>query len=476
MAIRLIHNNKFEANKWLITARWFYAPAVFIIGLLLKLDPLGNNHFPVTTMMFLFFTFVLVNLWFWRRVKALELKNDTKSVNRLAAGQILSELIFFLVILHLSGGDQSVSPIFFFIPIVSSIVLFDVVGSLSIAFISSVFVNGILVLDYFGYLKHIYGYTGFGNFGYEEFLIRLMSTVTYTAVYFIVGSLAGYLSSVIKRREGQLVEDKRRSQLQAERLRLLNNEYNGYARTLVRRDLELRKENQKITQLDKEKSEFVSTVTHQLRTPLSAIKWTLDILLKEDAGPLASEQKALVMKAYESNERIINLIKDMLGVDRVESGGADFAFFEISLLDLVNNIVAEFQSQVERRGIKLTIKSDPAMPKVPVDPQKMRAVLQNLIENALKYTNKSISINIGVDNGFAKVTVSDDGIGIPKEKHGDIFKRFFRAENAMKRDPEGSGLGLFIVRSILQRHGGDIQFESNEGEGTKFVFTVPLQR
>lgn len=87
MALRLIHNNKFEANKWLITARWFYAPAIFVIGLLLKLDPLGNNYFPIWTMMFLFF-FVLVNLWFWKTVRKIELKNDNRSIANLASGQI----------------------------------------------------------------------------------------------------------------------------------------------------------------------------------------------------------------------------------------------------------------------------------------------------------------------------------------------------------------------------------------------------
>ncbi len=473
--MRLIHNNKFEANKWLITARWFYAPAIFVMGLLSRLDPLGNNYFPVTTMMFLFFSFILVNLWFWWRVKRIELQNDSTSINRLAVSQIFSELVFFFVILHLTGGVKSVAPIFFFIPIVSSIVLFDVLGSLTIAFIASIFVNGILFLDYFGYLKKIYGYSG-SPFDFAELIVRLMSTVLFTAVYFIVGALTGYLSSFIKRREGLLVEDKRKAQLQSERLRLLNNEYNDYARTLVRRDLELREENQKITALDKERSEFVSTVAHQLRTPLSAIKWTLDILLKEDDGTLSSEQKALVMKAYESNERIINLIKDMLGVDRIESGGLGFSFFEINLLDLVNNILAEFKTQIEIKGIRLQVNEQAGMPKVSVDPQKMRAVLQNLIENAIKYTTKSITIDIKTEGSFALITVADDGIGIPKEQHGDIFKRFFRAENAMKRDPEGSGLGLFIVRSIVQRHGGTITFESVEGQNTKFVFTLPLQR
>ena len=106
--MRLIHNNKFEANKWLITARWFYAPAIFVMGLLSRLDPLGNNYFPVTTMMFLFFSFILVNLWFWWRVKRIELQNDSTSINRLAVSQIFSELVFFFVILHLTGGVKSV--------------------------------------------------------------------------------------------------------------------------------------------------------------------------------------------------------------------------------------------------------------------------------------------------------------------------------------------------------------------------------
>lgn len=476
MLLRLTHNNKFEANKWLVTARWFYAPAIFFIGLLLKLDPLGNNFFPVPTMMFLFFSFVLVNLWFWTMIRRVELRDETRLINRVAICQVLSELVFFAIILHLSGGDQSVSPIFFFIPIVTSIVLFDVLGSLIVACISALFVNGVLLLDYMGYAQHIYGYTGTGDISYDEFILRLMSTVTYTAVFFIVGSLAGYLTSVIKHREGQLVESKQRAQFQAERLRLLNSEYGGYARMLVRQDLELRKENEKITQLDKQKSEFVSTVAHQLRTPLSAVKWTLDLLLKEDPGTLVSEQKALVMKAYESNERIINLIKDMLGVDRLESGSVGLSLFDISLPDLMNNIVEEFKSQISKRQVTVQMKVEADFPKVSVDPQKIRAVFQNLIENAVKYTKDSILIDLRRDGNNAVIKIKDNGIGIPKAQQDEIFKRFFRAENAIKRDPEGSGLGLFIVRTIVERHGGMIRFETEEGKGTTFIITIPLHQ
>lgn len=462
----------------MIRARWFYAPAIFLMGLLSKLDPLGNNFFPVPLMIFLFSIFILTNLLFYKIVKRIEVNNKVQHLNTLATSQICSELLFFAIILHLSGGADSVASIFFFIPIVSSIILFDVIGSLIIAFVSGLFVNSLVFLDYNGILKYVYGYPGTGVMSYDEFIVKLTSTITITAVYFIVGSLAGYLSSVIKNRENQLMESKRRSQLQAERLRLLNEAYNSYARQLVRKDLELTKQNERFGVLDKEKSEFVSTVAHQLRSPLSAIKWTIDILLKgETTGTLSVEQRALLMKAYESNERIINLIRDMLGIDRIESGTYGFSYADINIVDLLSNIIAEFQSTADRKHIKVIVNKTNNLPKISVDPQKMRAVLQNLIENSLKYTKDGgeIRIDLGPDGTERmKIVFQDTGVGIPKEQQKDIFKRFFRAENAKSLDPEGSGLGLFIVKTIIERHGGEMSFESEEGKGTKFILTLPL--
>ncbi len=477
--MRLVHQNKFESNRWMIKARWFYAPTLFFMGLLSKLDPLGRNYFPVPVMLFLFFSFILTNVVFYKLVQYLETNNKKQYLNILATSQICTELLFFMIILHLSGGAESVAPIFFFIPIVSSIILFDVTGSLIIAFVSGVFVNSIVVLDYYGILKNVPGYPGSGIMSKDQFLVALTATITITAVYFIVGALTGYLAAVIKNREAQLSESKRRAQLQAERLRLLNEAYNSYARQLVRKDLDLTKQNERFTQLDKEKSEFVSTVSHQLRTPLSAIKWTLDTLLRSDEfGSLTVEQRALLMKTYECNERMINLIRDMLGVDRIESGALGFSFIEISIVDLVNNIIEEVDSQAERKHIKIVLNKDENLPKISVDPQKMRAVFQNLIENSIKYTKAGGTITIEFHMQTPEimgVKVMDNGIGIPKDQQSNIFNRFFRADNAKALDPEGSGLGLFIVKTIIQRHKGEMTFESSEGKGTIFHITLPLK-
>ncbi len=463
----------------MIKARWFYAPTLFAMGLLSKLDPLGKNFFPVPTMLFLFFSFILMNVVFYKLVSYIESHNKSQYLNIVAISQICSELLFFTIILHLSGGAESVAPIFFFIPIVSSIILFDVVGSLIIAFVSGFFINSMVVLEYYHLLENIPGYPGDGVMSWDQFLVTLTSTITTTAIYFIVGALAGYLTSVIKNREEQLSEGRRRAQLQAERLRLLNEAYNSYARQLVRKDLDLTKQNERFEQLNKDKSEFVSTVSHQLRTPLSAIKWTLDTLLKtNDVGPLTTEQRALLMKAYEYNERIINLIRDMLGVDRIESGAMGFSFLDIDIVDLVNNIIDEVGNESKRRNVGLVITKEENLPKVSIDPQKMRAVFQNLIENSLKYTKSGGTITIDFklkDPNTMNVTVSDNGIGIPKDQQSNIFNRFFRADNAKALDPEGSGLGLFIVKTIITRHGGDMTFESEEGKGTTFHITLPLK-
>ncbi|GEM_PF-3095689 len=479
MALRLIHSNKFEANKWLISARWFYAPAIFVMGLLSKLDPLGAASFPLPVMLLLFSIFILTNAVFWLTASQLELQNKTREVNFLGLGQILAELVFFLFIFHFSGGVESIAPIFFFIPIVSSIILFNPIGSLFVAFVSAVLVNGMVFLGYFGIAQKIYGYSGKAIVEYEDLLVMLSSSIVISAVYFIVGSLSGYLSSALRKREYQVIEGRRQAELQAEKLRLLNEEYNKFARRLIRQDLELRKETEEVARLDQEKREFVSTVAHQLRTPLSAIKWTLDTLLRGNEGELNSDQRALIMKAYESNERIIGLIHDMLGSEQIDAGAGGFSPVEISLTDLLGNILPDFHSSVETKNIKIQIQTEKDLPKVKVDPQKIRAVFQNLVENAVKYSKKGGKIQIFLgrkkdDPNIVLASVEDEGIGIPKEEQANLFRKFFRASNAVRLEPGGTGLGLFIVKSLIEQHGGSVRFESHMGKGTKFILEIPV--
>ncbi len=231
--------------------------------------------------------------------------------------------------------------------------------------------------------------------------------------------------------------------------------------------------------LEQKKREFISLITHQLRTPLSGLKWTFNMLLKGDLGDLKKDQKVFLMKSYESNERMIGLVDNILGANQSIAAKNSYKFRELQILDLLENILYEIRPAAKSKNISIELENkDKKVPKVYADDQKMRSVLQNLIENAVKYTKSEGLIKIGVDeaDGMVRVSIADNGIGIPKQEQNNIFSKFFRAENANGSEVGGSGLGLFIVKSIIEKHKGHIWFESAVDKGTTFYFTLPVSK
>lgn len=254
-------------------------------------------------------------------------------------------------------------------------------------------------------------------------------------------------------------------------------EYNTGTKLLIRRDLELSRANEKLQKVDEMKSNFISVVAHQLRTPLSGIKWTLSMLLAGDMGSLNNDQKTFLMKGYESNARMITLVNDMLVADRIQSGRVHFGFQHIDIVDLMDNVLFEVSHSAAKRNISIKYKDKfENLPKAFVDPETMRAVLQNLLDNAIKYTIEGggVEIDVKAESNHLLVSVSDSGIGIPKDQEKEVFGKFFRASNAAKQQTDGSGLGLYIAKTLVEKNGGKIWFESTEGKGSTFYFTVPL--
>ncbi|MDO8575473.1 MAG: HAMP domain-containing sensor histidine kinase, partial [bacterium] len=230
--------------------------------------------------------------------------------------------------------------------------------------------------------------------------------------------------------------------------------------------------------LERKKSEFVSVVAHQLRTPLSGIKWTLKMLLTGDLGVLTDDQKSFVGKAYDSNDRMISLINDMLNVDRIVSGRLQYFFVNIQFLDLVESVIYELMPFANKRKVTISFKEKPAiLAPIFIDPEKMRAVVQNLIENAIKYTKAEGSIRVILTEKSDTIyfEVQDNGIGVPPAEQTNIFTRFFRSTNAVRVQTDGSGLGLFISKSIIETHHGTIGFKSELGKGSSFYFEIPKQ-
>ncbi|RMD59496.1 PAS domain S-box protein [Candidatus Parcubacteria bacterium] len=230
--------------------------------------------------------------------------------------------------------------------------------------------------------------------------------------------------------------------------------------------------------IDKLKSEFISIAAHQLRTPLSAIKWAIKMILDGDAGELNEEQKELLQKGYDSNERIIALVNDMLNVSRIEEGRFGYSFKKSDFAEVLNTVVSSLEAKIAEKQIKLEVKGIDNLPKVFMDPSKMTLVLQNLLENAVKYTPEHGKIWVTVEAGkkFLRVSIKDNGVGIPAKDKEKLFSKFFRASNVVRMQTEGSGLGLFIVKNVIEKHGGEIVCNSEEGKGTEFVFTLPIDQ
>jgi signal transduction histidine kinase len=185
------------------------------------------------------------------------------------------------------------------------------------------------------------------------------------------------------------------------------------------------------------------------------------------------------MKCHESNERMIILINDMLGADRIDSDNLKYSFIPTQIFDLMDNVLFELASIVSKKKLQISfVNKERIPPKVFVDTEKMRAAIQNLLENAMKYTPEGgrVEIDFQTIDGFLEVSIKDSGIGIPEEDRLNIFNRFFRARNAIKVETDGSGLGLYITKRVVEKHGGKIRFESKVGEGSTFYFTIPISR
>lgn len=227
--------------------------------------------------------------------------------------------------------------------------------------------------------------------------------------------------------------------------------------------------------VERMKTEFVSVAAHQLRTPLSAIKWTVRMILDGDVGNINEEQKELLEKTYISNERMIRLINDLLNVSRIEEGRLLYNQEEVQIEDVLEGVVNASQEILRNKNMTLKVEKK-ELPKVIIDKEKMGLVIQNLLENAVKYTQQGGKIKITLENDENNVIfkIEDSGVGIPKEQQDRIFTKFFRAENVTRMETDGTGLGLYTTKNIVQAHKGEIWFESEEKKGTTFYFTIPI--
>jgi len=228
----------------------------------------------------------------------------------------------------------------------------------------------------------------------------------------------------------------------------------------------------------KAKSELILVAAHQLKTPLSALKWIFKMFLEGEAGKTTSEQTELLKKGDEATEGMITMINDILNAERMAKKKIVYDFKKNNFSEIAKEAISSFSGPAAKKNIGVELNFPTEDIYLVCDGPTIKIALENIIGNAVHYSpeNGKITINVSKKNGSVEFSVKDNGIGIPLNQQKKIFCKFFRADNALKSQKTGSGLGLYMVKNIVKEHRGKIWFESEENKGSKFYISLGTSR
>lgn len=240
---------------------------------------------------------------------------------------------------------------------------------------------------------------------------------------------------------------------------------------------DLESENKKLKEMLDFKSDLISMMAHQLRTSLSASKWVLKMFMDEDLGHITDEQKIFLKKSYDNNEKMIDLVSEMIDINKEEGTEIIYDFKDHDIVEIIDQTIEDFAGEAKERKVTLNF-TKPGEIIINCDCSKIRTALQGLLENSIKYNKEKGSVFVSIEQELGNVVISvrDTGIGISQDEQDQIFNKFFRSISAKKKENIGSGLGLFAVKTIVEKHGGKIWFKSKEGVGSTFHISLPISK
>ena len=227
--------------------------------------------------------------------------------------------------------------------------------------------------------------------------------------------------------------------------------------------------------LEQSKDEFIALASHQLRTPATSVKQYAGMLLADFFGKLTPEQEAMVTKIYENNERQINIVNDLLKVAQIDAGKVALSKTDVALNHLLESIINDYRHKFMARSQQIHLIIPEKVVWALVDSEHFRMAIENLVDNASKYTpeGKKITIKLSIKDNCACIEIKDQGVGIPLHDQQRIFEKFTRVENPLSIQVGGTGLGLYWVEKIIVLHGADMRIKSKVGSGTSFIITIP---
>ena len=239
---------------------------------------------------------------------------------------------------------------------------------------------------------------------------------------------------------------------------------------------QLQQKNEQLKEIDASKDEFISMASHQLRTPLTSMKGYVSMVLEGDVGPITDAQHTILQQAFDSSQRMVYLISDLLNVSRLRTGKFVLTNKVSDLAQVVEDELKQLSTASKERNVTFHYSKPTTFPKLYLDETKIRQVIMNFLDNALYYTpdGGNVTVSLVADDKSIRYTVTDTGLGVPKEDQKFLFTKFYRAQNARKMRPDGTGLGLYMARKVIAAQGGALLFSSTEGEGSTFGFSLPI--
>ncbi|MCK4419654.1 HAMP domain-containing histidine kinase [Candidatus Aerophobetes bacterium] len=392
---------------------------------------------------------LVYNLFFQKYAQKLEGATPHKlsSFSRFANIQIVADWVALTLVVYYTGGIESPLVFFFIFHVIISTILLSQLASYLQATLAAFLITFLAVAEYYGVISHIHIPGILDGRLYNEPVRLFTFLLFFSSTLYISTYLASSVSKRLRVREEELV--------------------------VLKKNLE--EAYYKLEESDVAKSEFVMMVTHELRSPLSAVESILKLFSEGYAGDLLDEQKKLVYGIGQRTHFLIGLVNDLLHLAQVKAGKFQKKKEEVNLAEIIERVINSVQTRAKSKRLNLQVD----LPDGPVmfwgNSDEIELLFSNLIGNSVKYTlvGGSILVRMVEENLQIKVEVSDTGIGIAAEDSSKIFEEFYRAENAKKIAKAGTGLGLSIVKRVVETYGGRIKVKSTPGRGTTFTFYLP---
>ena len=431
--------HKIKLCQFIVNSRWLIHGAIALTALIHKF--MGGSELNVYIIFIFIFISYAFNFFYYMLLRRDPREISSRSLNFICIFQLVVDILLYTLVVYITGGVDSIAFIFYFFAIFMGIMILRERQIIAISLFTMVMYVTVVFMESTEGIPHFF-YYDFPMGVYQNIDATLNNVTTIIVTFLATAFLAAFITKMIRQREEELMKERDRSH-----------------------------------RLSELKEEFVSVAAHQVRTPLGSLRWLFRSMLEGDAGELNEKQTKFLEEGRDRTDNLLNVLNDLLDVSKLEKGALVQEMTPVSIDNIIYQVIEEQRPEAEKKDVKIKFIQKAKFPLMRLDKQKIKMVIENLVDNGVKYNNPGgfVEIKTSQKNDTAVITVHDSGIGISGKDQAEIFKKFFRTRIAKQKVQTGSGLGLYIAKQIIEGHGGRIWFKSAEGEGTTFYIELPIK-